>query len=137
MTNIQRFYTNVERAIKNGCVASGGTYGLQEACADAARLFEHDCAANIPASLAAAAADYWKKTYIDTAQSAELSTLREKIGILGGLLAFFEGSEEDAAALSDADWQELAEMVNCNADEMPIEILQSLMATLVSKNALR
>ncbi len=137
MTNVQRFYSNIERAIKNGRAAGGENYGLQEASADAVRLFEHDCASTVPAALASAAADYWKTTYIDAAASGELSTLQENIGILGALLAFLEGSEEDCAALSDADWQELSDIVNCNADEMPIEILQSLMAVLVSKNAVR
>ena len=52
------------------------------------------------------------------------------------MLAFLEGSEEDSELLTQKDWSTLADLVNCEAEDMAVEVLQTLMNILISKNAL-
>ena len=51
------------------------------------------------------------------------------------MLSFLENSDEGYDELDQHDWQELGDLVNYEAEDMPIDTLQSLMATLVSKGA--
>ena len=51
-------------------------------------------------------------------------------------MAFLEGSEEDSELLSQQDWHALADLVNYEAEGMAVEVLQTLMSILMSKNAL-
>ena len=51
------------------------------------------------------------------------------------MLSFLENSEEDYELLTEQDWQELGDLVNYEADDLPIDTLQGLMSTLVSKGA--
>ena len=37
--------------------------------------------------------------------------------------------------LTNEDWQEIGRLVNFEAEDLPVEILQQLMAVLVSKGA--
>ena len=51
------------------------------------------------------------------------------------MLAFMEDSDEYADTLTDDDWQEMGRLVNFEAEDLPVDILQSLMSVLVSKGA--
>ena len=50
------------------------------------------------------------------------------------MLSFLEG-DDDIDALADNDWTELADIVRYEADDLPMDSLQTLMSTLVSKGA--
>ena len=52
---------------------------------------------------------------------------------LCGFLSFLENSDENFDLISNSDWKELSELVNCEAETLPIEILQQLMSILVEK----
>ena len=51
------------------------------------------------------------------------------------MLAFLNNSDEDQDLISDEDWQEIGRLVNYEAEDLPVNILQELMMVLVSKGA--
>ena len=54
---------------------------------------------------------------------------------LAAMLAFLEDSDEFQSVLTQKDWQELGDLVNYEAEDLPVDILQSLMRVLVEKGA--
>lgn len=79
---------------------------------------------------------YWQENYIDSLSQDENISNEEQIEKLCAFLSFLENSDEDEDLISDSDWQELAELVNEEAETLPLEVLQDLMKILVSKGAL-
>lgn len=57
------------------------------------------------------------------------------INKLGAFLGFLDNSDEDQDLISNDDWQELGQLVNYEAEDLPVDILQDLMMILVSHNA--
>ena len=51
------------------------------------------------------------------------------------MLAFLEDSDEFQNLLIQKDWQELGDLVNYEAEDLPVDVLQSLMRVLVEKGA--
>lgn len=136
MTDIRKFHSDVQRSIKHNRAEKNGRYGWEEACEDVMHLFSHECEYTVPESLAASVAEYWKKTYVDTSSDINEEPVQNNIDKLGAMLAFLEGSEEDSELLSQQDWHALADLVNYEAEGMAVEVLQTLMGILMSKNAL-
>ena len=81
-------------------------------------------------------AEYWKRTYIDESASPENEPTAENIDRLGAILSFLENSGEDEELLTDDDWRMLGELVNYEAEDLPLDILQALMGVIVQKGAL-
>ena len=52
------------------------------------------------------------------------------------MLSFLEATDEDEDLLTDQNWKDLAELVTYEAEDLPIDILQALMSTLVRKDAI-
>ena len=136
MTEVQKFHSDIRRSIKHNRTEKSGHYSVQEACEDIIHLFSHECEYTVPPSLAASVAEYWKKEYIDGSDGTNIECVQDNIGKLGAMLAFLEGSEEDSELLTQKDWSTLADLVNCEAEDMAVEVLQTLMNILISKNAL-
>ncbi|MGP1459166.1 MAG: hypothetical protein ACTTKL_07635 [Treponema sp.] len=136
MTDVQKFHSDIRRSIKHSRAEKNGRYNVQEACEDIVHLFSHECEYTVPKTLAASVAEYWKKEYIDKADNANIDFVQDNLGKLGAMLAFLEGSDEDSELLTQNDWRALAELVNFEAGDMAVEVLQTLMNILISKNAL-
>ena len=136
MTDIRKFHSDVQRSIKHNRAEKNGRYDWEEACEDVIHLFSHECEYTVPESLAASVAEYWKKTYVDTSSDINEEPVQNNIDKLGAMLAFLEGSKEDSELLSQQDWHALADLVNYEAEGMAVEVLQTLMSILMSKNAL-
>ena len=51
------------------------------------------------------------------------------------MLAFMENSDEYFETLTNEDWQEMGRLVNFEAEDLPVDILQDMMSVLVSKGA--
>ncbi len=132
MTNVEKFFTDVKRIIKNER-NSDGVLDLEKCCAKIINFFERQ--STVPSSLAGSVATYWKTTYIDKSEEVQNEPTEEHIEILCGFLSFLENTDENYDLISDEDWRELSEFVNCEAETLPLEVLQQLMAVLVEKNA--
>ena len=50
-------------------------------------------------------------------------------------LAFLENSDEYQELISDSDWEEFGRLVNFEAEDLDVGVLQDLMKILVSKGA--
>ena len=130
MTDIQKFASDVKKLIKMNRLQDG-TLNLDQACEKIIQQFERT--STVPASLSGSVASYWKTSYIDTSDEKENEPTQNHIEILCGFLSFLENSDENFDLISDSDWKELSELVNCEAETLPIEILQQLMSVLVEK----
>ena len=130
MTDIQKFASDVKKIIKMNRFQDG-SLNLEDTCEKIIQQFER--ASSVPASLSGSVASYWKTTYIDTSNEQENEPTQEHLDVLCGFLSFLENSDENFDLISNSDWKELSELVNCEADTLPIEILQQLMSILVEK----
>ena len=130
MTDIQKFSSDVKKIIKMNRFQDG-SLNLEDTCEKIIVQFER--ASSVPASLSGSVASYWKTTYIDTSNEQENEPTQEHLDVLCGLLSFLENSDENFDLISNSDWKELSELVNCEAETLPIEILQQLMSILVEK----
>ena len=130
MTDIQKFSSDVKKIIKMNRFQDG-SLNLEDTCEKIIEQFER--ASSVPASLSGSVASYWKTTYIDTSNEQENEPTQEHLDVLCGLLSFLENSDENFDLISNSDWKELSELVNCEAETLPIEILQQLMSILVEK----
>ena len=130
MTDIQKFSSDVKKIIKMNRFQDG-SLNLEDTCEKIIGQFER--ASSVPASLSGSVASYWKTTYIDTSNEQENEPTQEHLDVLCGFLSFLETSDENFDLISNSDWKELSELVNCEAETLPIEILQQLMSILVEK----
>lgn len=130
MTDIQKFASDVKKIIKMNRFQDG-SLNLEDTCEKIIQQFER--ASSVPASLSGSVASYWKTTYIDTSNEQENEPTQEHLDVLCGFLSFLENSDENFDLISNSDWKELSELVNCEAETLPIEILQQLMSILVEK----
>ena len=130
MTDIQKFSSDVKKIIKMNRFQDG-SLNLEDTCEKIIQPFER--ASSVPASLSGSVASYWKTTYIDTSNEQENEPTQEHLDVLCGFLSFLENSDENFDLISNSDWKELSELVNCEAETLPIEILQQLMSILVEK----
>ena len=132
MTNIGKFLSDIEKIKKvaRQKVAAGGYNAIRE---EICRLFENTatCPTDLPHSLF----EYWENTYIFTAADLTWEPETANCERLAAMLAFLEDSDEYFDTLTDNDWQEIGRLVNFEAEDLPVDILQSLMSVLVSKGA--
>lgn len=132
MDLIQKFYSDIEKIKKHNRDGSG-KLDTAKVKNQIVSLFENNnrnmC--GLPHTLT----DYWLSEYVEpelAAGSAEISS--KTIDKLAAMYAFLtEDPETDA--LSDRDWKQLGEAVNYEAEDLPMEVLSSLMTTLVEKKA--
>lgn len=134
MTEIQKFKSDLQRTIKHERADNNGRYDSKKVIQRIVELFIRS--SSVPANLSRAVAFYWQENYIDNSAEPENEPTQEHTDILGAMLSFLEDTHEDEEYLSDDDWKELADIVNYEAEDLPIQVLQNLMSTVVSKGAL-
>lgn len=133
MTDIRKFLTDAERLKKHERQNNSGKCDYNKIQADLCKLFGR--AASCTESLTDSIFSYWENEYIFNSQNFEEEPTAENLGKLGAILAFLGNSDEDEDLLNEKDWQELGELVNYEADDLPVDLLQDLMRILVSKGA--
>lgn len=99
---------------------------------DLRRLFEN--ASLCPGELAGSLYDYWENHYsaLFDASSEESSDVLEK---LAAMLSFLNKGTEYEEKLNQDDWTEIGRLTGYEAEDMPLDFLQDLMAVLVKHNA--
>jgi len=132
MTIVEKFLSDIERT-KKVSREKGVTGGYKSIRQDLARLFENatSCPTDLPHSLF----EYWENTYIFTSADLTWEPESAKCERLAAMLALLEDSDEYFDCLTDDDWQEIGRLVNFEAEDLPVDILQQLMTVLVSKGA--
>lgn len=132
MTTIDKFLSDIEKA-KKYARQKGTAGGYNAVRGELERLFENasSCPTDLPHSLF----EYWENTYIYTASDLTWEPEQANCERLAAMLAFMENSNEYTDILTDSDWQEIGRLVNYEAEDLPVNILQELMMVLVSKGA--
>ena len=92
--------------------------------------------ASVPGDLPSSVAEYWQRTYIDTSSDFSEEPTEKNLEKLSAFLSFLENADENEDLLSDSDWRTLGELVNYEAEDLPVDVLQYLMAKIVEKGAL-
>lgn len=134
MTDIEKFRSDIRRMQKYERAANGGRYNAAKVCADAAAAFEREL--NGLGELPHSVTEYWIHTYIENSADAANEPSDANIDKLGAMLSFLDGNTEDGELLSKSDWKELGRLTGFEAEDLPIDILSSLMTILVDHGAL-
>ena len=132
MTYTEKFLSDIVRVAKRERAENGARYDAKKTCERIARSLENAIRGlgDLPRSVG----DYWLSEYIDSSSDIENEPTREHAEKLAAMLSFLRG-EGDTTSLSPDDWKNLAELVQSEAETLPIESLSSLMASLVEQKA--
>ena len=131
MTEIGKFVADVGSMMKHARSAGGNSVRYADVSSDLRRLFVR--ASGCPGGLPESVFGFWEGEYASDAPDGILSdSAREK---LAALLAFIAGSDEYRDVLDGNDWSTLARLVNYEAEELPLDMLNSMMSALVENGA--
>ena len=133
MTDINKFLSDVEKTLKHDRQNNGGKSNYDRVKGDLRRLFERNAAA--VGELADSVFEYWENEYIYRSADLDWEPNEDNRNRLAAYLAFLENSDEYQELISDDDWNELGRLVNFEAEDLDVDVLQDLMKILVSKGA--
>lgn len=133
MTDIGKFLSDIQRIKKHDRQNHSGNPDYNRIFRDLNSLFLRST--SCPADLARSVFEYWENEYIFNSQNQKEEPSEENSQKLAAMLAFLEDSDEFQSVLTQKDWQELRDLVNYEAEDLPVDILQSLMRVLVEKGA--
>ncbi len=133
MTDIQKFEADARRVLKHDRAEHGGA-DPRRSSATVAELFERTAPGlgSLPHEIAA----YWMRTYIEQSAAPEDEPTEVHIQWLAAALSLLYGTPEDTHLFTQADWQELKELVRCEAPDIPLETLSQLMSLFLEHGAL-
>lgn len=133
MADLRKFYADVQR-IQKHTRAQCGSYNAEKVVSQVITLFESNARGlgELPQSIS----EYWKKTYIDASTVPETEPSMQNIDWLACVLSFLDGELEGDQDLSKKDWKELSTLISYEAEDLPIDVLSSLMTILVEKKAI-
>ncbi len=134
MTNIEKFYADMQRIQKHDRADNGGRYDGVRASEAIAKLF---AASNrgmgaLPESIT----EYWIEKKIKCSENIDEEPSQENKDWLAQVQELLDGTLQDASAINDDDWQEIKEIADCEAESIPIDILQSIMCAIMDHGAL-
>lgn len=133
MTDIGKFLSDIQRIKKHDRQNHSGNPDYNRIFRDLNSLFLRST--SCPADLARSVFEYWENEYIFSSQNQKEEPSEENSQKLAAMLAFLEDSDEFQNLLTQKDWQELRDLVNYEAEDLPVDVLQSLMRVLVEKGA--
>lgn len=134
MTEVEKFVADARRVVKRDRADNGGAYDGLRASRKVAELFCGNVRSlgDLPNSIA----EYWLDEHVASSESMDDEPSAEHIEWLASALSFLYGTLEKAVCFSDEDWRKLAEFVNYEAEDLPIDVLSSLMGVLVERRVL-
>ena len=133
MTDISKFLSDIQKTLKHDRQNNGGKSDYNRVKNDLRRLFERNAVA--VGELADSVFEYWENEYIYRSSDLAWEPSEENQNRLAAYLAFLENSDELQELVSNDDWQELGRLVNFEAEDLDVGVLQDLMKILVSKGA--
>lgn len=133
MIDLQKFFADVER-IKKRERAEHSSYDSSRVVESVIELFVSNN--RDMTSLASSFADYWQKTYIAPSSQSEEEPTRENIDRLAAMQSLLDGETFATEILNAKDWRELSSLVNFEAEDIPMDMLEKMMMIFVDKQAL-
>lgn len=139
MTDIQKFFADVERIRKHNRADNNGNYDARKACTQISSLFE----SNNPGlgELPSSFVNYWLNTFIEPvfnsgdAKAIENEPTQEHLDKLAAMQSIIDGQKDFTDTLSNDDWKELCSLTNLEAEDLPMDVLESMMTLFVDKKA--
>jgi len=134
MDSIQKFYSDIEKAKKH-YRANHQNYDGDAVCQEIADLF---CRNNRNvASLADSFSGYWIDSCIRPSMNLSEEPTPEHIDKICAFQALLDGhpEERDVECLTKEDWKELCSLVNMEAEDLPLDLLNDMMMIFVDKQA--
>lgn len=133
MTNIDKFLTDLQKIVKYDRQNNSGKSDYNRFYGDLRKLFIRST--SCPTDLPGALFEYWENEYVFKSADVSAEPSEENAQRLTAMLALLEDSDEYQTILTEHDWEEIGQLVNYEADDLPIDILQGLMKVLVAKGA--
>ena len=136
MDDIQKLHADIKRRIKHERGA-GSAYDGKRAAKSVADYFASLYTGM--GTLSAQIADYWLRTRIENSEHPESEPSEQHIAWLLTAAEILDGTYADGTedgVFSERDWRELCDMVNYEAEELPMDRLSALMSIFVSKKIL-
>ncbi|MBP3773550.1 MAG: hypothetical protein J6I53_12830 [Treponema sp.] len=135
MNSIDKFISDIQKAIKYDRANNGGHYDAKRACSQIAKLFANNNR-NL-GSLAVSISDYWLNTYILPSPSLEKEPGEENIARIKAFQSFCDSdTEADYSALTADDWETLRDFVDDEAETLDLDALQDMMGLILANGAL-
>ena len=134
MTDIDKFLADCKRHIKRYREEAGTGYDGLIASEKIAELFAswRKDLGDVPKSLA----EYWVTEYIAPSSELQDEPTWEHLDWLACLLEFLEGEHSSFECFSKKDWETIRDCINYEAEVLPVDILTTLMSTLLEKQVL-
>ncbi len=133
MDSISKFISDIEKIKKHERSEHSSNYNGERVCLDIKKLFISNNR-NIE-SLASSFADYWLQNYIYTSSDLKNEPTATNIDRIIALESILENSTDDTDCLTNEDWKELCSLVNMEAEDLPLDLLNDLMIIFVDKQA--
>lgn len=135
MTTIEKFYSDIQKAIKFDRANNGGHYDGKRACASICRLFE-TYNRDVP-EVARQISDYWLNTYVLPSADAANEPSEANVAKIRAFHSFMNNDISDSLdALSQDDWENLRDFVNDSAETIELDALQNMMSVILDRGAL-
>ena len=133
MNNTDKFLADVKRIVKRNHSETTQYDGL-ECSRQVANLF---CSYNkelgaLPKSIA----EYWLTTYVKKGSDLGQEPSSKSQDWLADVLEFLAGEESELKSITATDWVTLRDLINFEAEDLPMEVLSSLMGTLLERGVL-
>ena len=134
MTDLGKFYADVQRCLKHERTDHNGNYDGLRASRAIEKLFISYSRGleNITEPLA----EYWEQTYIQKSPKLGEEPQKANIDWLANVIALFDGQLEPDQNFSKKDWAEINDIVNAEAEDLPLDVLSSIMSTIVERKVL-
>ena len=133
MNNTDKFLADVKRIVKRNHSETTQYDGL-ECSRQVANLF---CSYNkelgaLPNSIA----EYWLTTYVKKGSDLGQEPSSKSQDWLADVLEFLAGEESELKSITATDWVTLRDLINFEVEDLPMEVLSSLMGTLLERGVL-
>ena len=133
MNDIQKFQADIKRIIKHDRADNGGVYDGIRASRTIAELFvssNKDCQ-----GLAQSISELWLAKVTASKTPAEEPS-EDNLSWLYDVQEFLDGTLSDGTVLTKADFSEFRDLINYEAEDLPVEMLTSMMNTIMDHDAL-
>lgn len=133
MTNTDKFLADARGIVKRNRSANS-SYDGKTCSSQVGQLFcsYHKDLGDLPSSIT----DYWMNTYILSSFQMEEEPTREHQDWLADVLEFLAGEEGEFKSLTHGDWVSLRDLISYEAEDLPVEVLSSLMGVLLERGVL-
>lgn len=133
MVDIRKFYADIQRTLKHERADNPVYDSLRasNACLKVFMSYNPDLK-----TVMESFADYWLKNYIENSEKLLEEPSTEKIDWLANILLLLEGELDSNQDFSAEDWSEIEDIINAEAEDIPIDVLTFIMSTLVERKKL-